>query len=45
MGLMQLGEPPLHKIAKNIEKIQKNICYLSKVIRYKERYREEKKPQ
>jgi len=40
IGLSQLGEPPLYKIAKNIEKIQKDIHYLStgvhrmKVIRY-----------
>jgi len=26
---MQLGEPPLYKIAKNIEKIQKDIYRLS----------------
>ncbi|MDK2864886.1 MAG: hypothetical protein PWP37_1078 [Thermotogota bacterium] len=40
IGLSQLGEPPLYKIAKNIEKIQRNIQHLStgfhkmKVIRY-----------
>jgi len=27
-GLEQLGEPPLHKIAKNIEDIQKDIHHL-----------------
>lgn len=29
LGLGQLGEPPLHKIAKNIEDIQKDIHHLS----------------
>jgi hypothetical protein len=28
IGLTQLGEPPLHKIAKNIEKIENNIGHL-----------------
>jgi len=52
IGLTQLGEPPLYKIAKNIESIQKDIHYLStgfhkmKVIRYtKEDVEEEKKEQ
>lgn len=40
IGLRHLGEPPLYKISKNIEKIQKDIHHLStgfykmKVIRY-----------
>jgi len=40
IGLSRLGKPPLHTIAKNIEKIQKDLHYLStgfhkmKVIRY-----------
>lgn len=29
VGLLQLGEPPLHKIAKNIENIRKDIGHLS----------------
>jgi len=29
IGLSQLGEPPLHKIAKNIEEIKKDISHLS----------------
>jgi hypothetical protein len=50
IGLSQLGEPPLYKLAKNIEKIQKDIHHLStgfhkmKVIRYtKEDIEEETK--
>ena len=40
IGLSQLGEPPLYKIAKNVEEIKENIHYFStgfhkiKVIRY-----------
>jgi len=38
IGLSQLGEPPLYKIAKNVEEIKKDIHHLStgliKVIRY-----------
>jgi len=29
IGLRQLGEPPLYKIAKSIEKIEREICHLS----------------
>lgn len=42
MGLRQLGEPALYKIANNIENIQRDIhnlstgCYKMKVIRYTE---------
>lgn len=50
IGLSQLGEPSLYKIAKNIEEIQKDIHHLStgfhrmKVIRYtKEDVEEERK--
>ena len=49
-GLNQLGKPPLHEIAKNIEKIQKDIGHIStgfhrmKVIMYtKEDMEEERK--
>lgn len=35
IGLGQLGEPPLYKISKNIEKIQEDINYLSMSIRSK----------
>ncbi|MCD4769666.1 MAG: hypothetical protein K8R35_05810 [Bacteroidales bacterium] len=52
IGLSQLGEPPLYKIAKNIESIQKDIHHLStgfhrmKVIRNtKEDLEEERKQQ
>jgi len=52
IGLSQLGEPPLYKIAQNIESIQGDIHNLStgfyrmKVIRYtKEDVEEERKPQ
>ena len=52
IGLSQLGEPPLYKIAKNIESIQKDIQHFStgfhrmKVIRYtKEDVEEERKQQ
>jgi len=50
IGLSQLGEPPLYKIAKNVEKIKEDIHHLStgfhkiKVIRYtKEDVEEETK--
>ena len=50
IGLSQLGEPPLYKIAKNVEEIKKDIHHLStgfhkiKVIRYtKEDVEEEPK--
>lgn len=52
IGLTQLGEPPLYKIAKNIESIQRDIQHLStgfykmKVIRYtKEDVEEERRQQ
>jgi|GEM_PF-6840939 len=35
VGLNQLGESPLFKISKNIEKIQEDINYLSMSIRSK----------
>jgi hypothetical protein len=49
IGLIQVGEPPLYKIAKNIEKIQKDIHDLStgfhrlKVVRYMKEDIEKKK--
>lgn len=51
IGLSQLGEPPLYKIAKNIEKIQKDLHHLStgfrrmKVIRYTKEDIEEEREQ
>lgn len=51
VGLRQLGEPPLYKIAKNIENIQKDIHHLStglhrmKVIMYTKTDAEEERKQ
>ena len=51
IGLSQLGEPSLYKIAKNIEKIQEDLHHLStgfhrmKVIRYTKEDIEEEREQ
>jgi hypothetical protein len=46
VGLSQIGEPPLYNIAKNIEKIQKDINQLSKkVVVYTKKDVEEERKQ
>ena len=48
IGLSQLGEPPLYKIAKNVEEIKKDIHHLStgliKVIETKQLLEQSKQP-